>query len=101
MKLRLAIANRAFQHPGNFIMFITLHIVEDEDEPVARWKVLDCSLERNTVQGAGKSQIPGTQVLVWTILLGRLKCFFQGYLWEAFFPVVHQDSVHRQTMQPR
>jgi hypothetical protein len=45
VQLGLAVADRAVEHGGNLIMFITFHIVKDKDEAITGRQIVDGALE--------------------------------------------------------
>jgi hypothetical protein len=62
VKLRLRITDGATHDVGNFVVFVTLDIVENKHGPIPWGKLLDRAFEVNSIDGTRQSQIRSTDV---------------------------------------
>ena len=68
VELRFAVAGRALEHGGNFIMFETFDVVQDKDHAVARRERGDGTLECDAVDGACELRVATAEVALWGIV---------------------------------
>src|SRR6266568_2663221 len=61
VELRFAVTDGTVEHGGDFIMLVSLDIVQHEDEPVACRQVGDGAFQRQAVYGTGQGQIRGPE----------------------------------------
>ena len=100
VELRFAIADGTAQHLGNFIVFVTLDIMQHKDDAVSRRQTLDGPPQVDPIDGSGQDIVTGTDVPPGTIFVLRLQGLLQRNFREPFLAQVHEHYVHRQAMQP-
>ena len=62
VKLRFAITDGTVEHGSDFIMLVSLDIVQHEDEPVAGGKVGDGAFQRQAVDGPGQREVRSSKL---------------------------------------
>ena len=77
MELRFTIADRAAHHLRDFVVFVTFHVMQHEDNAVSRGQALDSSLQVHPVNGPGQNVVARSYVLLGSVFLLRLQGFLQ------------------------
>src|SRR4051812_10603673 len=71
VQLRFAITDGTVEHSGNFIMLVSLDIVQHENEAVARRQVGDGSFQGQAVNGPRQGQVRGAKTSAWSFFRRR------------------------------
>ena len=99
MKLRLGIADRIVHDLGDFVVFVSFHVVQHKDRPVAGWKLRDGPVQADAVNQAQKPSVVVPVLALHRLFLRRVRVV-ERHLLNAFLPQVHQYDVDHQAVQP-
>src|SRR6266481_3278708 len=100
VQLRFRISDRKAQHRSNFIVFVSLDIVEHESLLIAGRQLSDSTLEMHSIDGARQYQV-GSAVFLWQVFgLFSSSALLQRSSYQRLLAQAHQYNVCRQPMQP-
>ena len=100
VKLGLGISNGTSQDSRDFIMFVPLDIVKDEDRTVPGGQAANGSFQIDPVDGSRQVEVYILQITRWRRVFAPLDCLIDGHLIRNLLSQMHQNDVHRQAVEP-
>src|SRR5579859_6929052 len=101
VQLRFGIPDRTTHNSRNLVVLVTLNVVQNKDGAIPWRKLLDGTLEIDTIDGPTEPQIRSSHILARpaAVLIG-LGGFLQGGDRKSLFPEAHEHDVDGHAMQP-
>src|SRR5579859_362555 len=101
MQLRLRISDGASHDVRNLVVFVALHVVQDEHGPVAWRELFNGALQVHAIDGSGKPQIGGADIPLVAAVFGvGFRGLFERIGGERFLSQTHENHVDGHAMQP-